>query len=107
MGLNQQSLMRSFSFEAFPSTASLACSACLFRMGGSVSRRLSRLCVPAFFRTMIDDGQRLGEIPGHIDARQAACALLGLMISIRVSARGRADKKLLSSIVRQAIRRLG
>ena len=55
-----------------------------------------------FFRRMVVKGQAAGEIPAGLDAVEAARALLGLFIGLRVLSRSRPEKALLRSIARQA-----
>lgn len=55
-----------------------------------------------FFRQSIERGKSGGEIPRHVDAQEAASALLGLLTGLRVLARSRAERKVLEPIARQA-----
>lgn len=55
-----------------------------------------------FFREMIESGQDGGDIPDHVDAPEAARALLGLYVGLRVFSRSRPEKALLRSLARQA-----
>jgi len=65
-----------------------------------VSRSLSEM--EAFFRDRIEQGQVAGEVGAGVDPVDAARALLGLFVAIRVFARSRPDAALLASIGRQA-----
>jgi len=56
-----------------------------------------------FFRTTIERGQEIGEIPGKVDAAETSRALLGLMIGMRVLARSLPDRSLLESIASRAM----
>ena len=60
-----------------------------------------------FFRTMIEEGQAQGEIGEEVSATDAARALLGLIIGLRVLARSRPEGPLLRSIENQAETLLG
>ena len=60
-----------------------------------------------FFRTMIEEGQAQGEIAEEVSATDAARALLGLIIGLRVLARSRPEAPLLRSIESQAETLLG
>ncbi len=55
-----------------------------------------------FFRRMVVKGQAAGEIPAGLDAVEAARALLGLFVGLRVLSRSRPEKALLRAIARQA-----
>jgi TetR/AcrR family transcriptional repressor of nem operon len=56
----------------------------------------------AFFRGRIEAGQRTGEIPDTVEAGEAARALLGLFIGLRVLSRSRPEPALLRSLRQQA-----
>ena len=58
--------------------------------------------IEAFFRETIETGQQVGEIPGSVDAAEVARALLGLMVGLRVLARGLPDKPVLEAIAARA-----
>ena len=58
--------------------------------------------VEAFFRARIDAGRAAGEISQAIDATEAARALLGLFIGLRVLTRSRPDGAVLRALARQA-----
>jgi len=53
-----------------------------------------------FFRSRVEDGQRLGTIASAHDPRDLARLLLGALISIRVLSRVKPDRELLSGLVR-------
>jgi len=55
-----------------------------------------------FFHQLIERGKSGGEIPSHVDAEEAASALLGLLTGLRVLARSRPERKVLEPIARQA-----
>lgn len=55
-----------------------------------------------FFIGTIEQGQGSCDIPDHVDATDAARALLALLIGLRVLARSLPDKAVLDSIVAQA-----
>lgn len=55
----------------------------------------------AFFRTMIVAGQESGTIPPTLDPDAVARTLLGLLLGMRVLARGGSRPEVLDSIVRQ------
>ncbi|MDH3740078.1 MAG: TetR/AcrR family transcriptional regulator [Hyphomicrobiales bacterium] len=55
-----------------------------------------------FFHQLIELGKSGGEIPGHVDAADAARALLGLLTGLRVLARSRPERQVLEPIARQA-----
>lgn len=56
----------------------------------------------AFFRTMIEQGQSSGEIPGTVDAADTAGSLLGLFVGLRVLSRSRPEPALLRAVGAQA-----
>jgi TetR/AcrR family transcriptional repressor of nem operon len=58
----------------------------------------------AFFERRVRDGQKTGQIPASIDAKEAAKALVTLVVGLRVLARGTFDAKGLESIRAQALR---
>jgi TetR/AcrR family transcriptional repressor of nem operon len=60
-----------------------------------------------FFRTMIEAGQKAGEIPASLRPAETARALLGLFVGLRVLARSRPEPKLLRAIAEQAAAMLG
>lgn len=64
--------------------------------------RAAILGIEDFFIDTIEQGQSTGDIPNHMDAVDAARALLALMIGLRVLARSLPDKAVLDSIVVQA-----
>jgi len=55
-----------------------------------------------FFRSMIEQGQEAGDIPGHVNPVETARTLLGLFVAIRVFARGRPEEPLLRTMASQA-----
>ena len=55
-----------------------------------------------FFRTMIERGQAAGEVPESVDPTDAARALLGLFVGLRVLARSRPEAPLLRALAVQA-----
>ncbi len=55
-----------------------------------------------FFRSSIEQAQTIGEISGDVDPAAAASVLLGLVLGLRVLARGGARRERLEAIVRQA-----
>ena len=61
----------------------------------------------AFFERRINDGQKTGRIPADIDAKEAAQALLTLVVGLRVLARGTFDAAGLEAIRAQALRTIG
>ena len=58
--------------------------------------------IEAFFKATIEKGQRIGEIPSHVDTAEVARALLGLMVGLRVLARSLPDKPVLDAIATRA-----
>jgi len=60
-----------------------------------------------FFRTMIEAGQKAGEIPATVRPAETASALLGLFVGLRVLARSRPEPRLLRAIADQAATMLG
>jgi len=54
------------------------------------------------FRDLIVEGQRTGEIPRHADPAKTARVLLGLLVGLRVLARGRPERPLLEALADQA-----
>jgi len=65
-----------------------------------VARGLSETEV--FFRDLVREGQKSGEIPAKIDPLQTARTLLGLLAGLRVLARSRPERPLLRALVDQA-----
>ena len=65
-----------------------------------VARGLAEM--EGFFRGRIEAGQRSGEIPAAVEAGEAARALLGLFVGLRVLSRSRPEPALLRSLRRQA-----
>lgn len=61
----------------------------------------------AFFRDSVLEGQRVGDIPSHVDPAHAARTLLGLLTGLRVLARSRPERPLLEALVNQAAALLG
>jgi len=61
----------------------------------------------AFFERRIRDGQKIGRIPASIDAKEAARALLTLVVGLRVLARGTFGAAGLEAIRAQALRTIG
>ena len=55
-----------------------------------------------FFRTMIQRGQAMGEIPPALDAAETAQGLLALLAGLRVLSRSRPEEALMRGIARQA-----
>jgi len=55
-----------------------------------------------FFRGRIEQGQAVGEIPGHVAPVDTARALLSLFVAIRVFSRSRPNGPLLRSVADQA-----
>ncbi|MGR3342757.1 MAG: TetR/AcrR family transcriptional regulator [Paracoccaceae bacterium] len=55
-----------------------------------------------FFRDMVEQGQEMGEIPGHIQAKSTAQGLMGLFTGLRVYCRSRPRDPQLSSLAQQA-----
>lgn len=66
----------------------------------AVARGLSE--TENFFHQLIEQGKSGGDIPGHVDAEEAASALLGLLTGLRVLARSRPERRVLEPIARQA-----
>ena len=60
-----------------------------------------------FFRSLIVEGKKLGEIKPRVDPSRAARALLGLLTGLRVLSRSRPEEELLRAVVRQAEDLLG
>ena len=69
-------------------------------IAGIVAQGLAEM--EAFFRGRIEAGQRAGEIPDTVEAGEAARALLGLFIGLRVLSRSRPEPALLRSLRHQA-----
>lgn len=65
-----------------------------------VARGLSE--TEAFFRDLVREGQRIGEIPAKTDPVPTARKLLGLLAGLRVLARSRPERPLLEALVDQA-----
>lgn len=63
--------------------------------------------IEGFFHRRILDGQQAGEIPAACLANDAAGHLLSVLLGVRVLARVRPERALLTSVVRQALRPLG
>jgi TetR/AcrR family transcriptional repressor of nem operon len=59
-------------------------------------------CTETSFRELIAEGQRIGEIRADIDPRRTARVLLGLLVGLRVLARGRPERPLLGALADQA-----
>ncbi len=59
--------------------------------------------IEEFFQRLIELGQARSEIPEHVDARETAKALFGLLLGIRVLARGAFDDAGLKAIANRAI----
>ena len=57
----------------------------------------------AFFRSMIENGQALGEIPKHVDPVRTAQALLGMLLGMRVLSRSGSTAGVLKAIAAQAV----
>jgi TetR/AcrR family transcriptional repressor of nem operon len=57
----------------------------------------------AFFRSMIESGQALGEIPKHVNAVRTAQALLGMLLGMRVLSRSGSATGVLKAIAAQAV----
>ena len=55
-----------------------------------------------YFRSLIVEGKKRGEIKPRVDPTQAARALLGLLVGLRVLSRGRPEPALLEAIAEQA-----
>ncbi|NNE24711.1 MAG: TetR/AcrR family transcriptional regulator [Rhizobiales bacterium] len=70
------------------------------RIAQAVAKGLSE--TEDFFHQLIELGKSDGEIPGHVDAGDAACSLLGLLTGLRVLARSRPERQVLEPIARQA-----
>lgn len=62
--------------------------------------------IEGFFVRMIRKGQASGEIPAQLDAADVGRGLLATLIGVIVLTRSRPDKRLLESIVAEAMRRL-
>jgi TetR/AcrR family transcriptional repressor of nem operon len=56
-----------------------------------------------FFRSMIERGQALGEIPKHVNAVRTAQALLGMLLGMRVLSRSGSAAGVLKAIAAQAV----
>lgn len=56
----------------------------------------------ATFRDLIVEGQEIGEIPQATDPARTARVLLGLLVGLRVLARGRPERPLLEALADQA-----
>lgn len=65
-----------------------------------VTRGLSETEV--YFRDLIREGQKIGEIPAKTDPLQTGRTLLGLLAGLRVLARSRPERPLLEALVDQA-----
>lgn len=57
----------------------------------------------SFLRAVIEDGKSRAEIPGNVEPRPAARALLGMLLGMQVLARSGADRRVLASISDQAM----
>lgn len=53
------------------------------------------------FRELIAEGRKIGEIPPHVDPVKTARVLLGLLVGLRVLARGRPERPLLQALADQ------
>jgi AcrR family transcriptional regulator len=60
--------------------------------------------IEAFFREMIERGQREGQIPAPVAAPSTAQALLSMLVGLRLLARGAADTGSLQAIRDGAMR---
>lgn len=58
--------------------------------------------IEAFFRSAIEEGKKLGEIPRHVEADSTSCALLGILLGIRVLSRSGTPKAAIEAVARQA-----
>ncbi len=56
----------------------------------------------AFFRDLVLEGQRIGDIPSHVDPVRTARRMLGLLTGLRVLARSRPERPLLEALADQA-----
>jgi TetR/AcrR family transcriptional repressor of nem operon len=56
----------------------------------------------AYFRDLVREGQRLGEIPPRVEPDETARTLLGLLIGLRVLARSRPERPLLEALAHRA-----
>lgn len=63
--------------------------------------------IEAFFRTAIEDGKKLREIPRGVEACATSRALLGMLLGIRVLSRSGAPKAAMDAVAKQAIALLG
>jgi len=54
------------------------------------------------FRELIVEGQTIGEIPAQVEPARTARVLLGLLVGLRVLARGRPERPLLEALADQA-----
>jgi TetR/AcrR family transcriptional repressor of nem operon len=63
--------------------------------------------IEAFFRRRLSDATRAGEIPPEVSAELSARHLLTVLLGIRVLARVRAERELLTGGVRQALLSMG
>ena len=70
------------------------------RIAEAVAKGLSE--TENFFHRLIEQGKSGGDIADHVDAEEAASALLGLLTGLRVLARSRPERKVLEPIARQA-----
>ncbi|MEE8272948.1 MAG: hypothetical protein V3R98_14660 [Alphaproteobacteria bacterium] len=55
-----------------------------------------------FFRDMVEEGRRVGEIAHRVEPAHTARALLGLLVGLRVLARSRPERALLEALADQA-----
>lgn len=62
--------------------------------------------IESFFRRMVVEGQRRGQIPDHLDPRSAARGLLSSFLGLIVLTRSRPEKALLRGAVEEAMRRI-
>ena len=60
--------------------------------------------VEAFFRKMIELGQKKKEVPANIDSQSTAKALMGTVVGIRVLGRGIYDRVALQALTEQSLR---
>lgn len=70
----------------------------------AIAREL--VLIEQFFRGRFEAGQRAGEIPAKHDAGDAARNLLAVLLGLRVLARVRPQRKLLTGAVRQVLKPL-
>jgi TetR/AcrR family transcriptional regulator, transcriptional repressor for nem operon len=75
------------------------------KLGREIARYIGE--IEEFFRRAVLAGQADGSIPAHLNSKDMARMLLGILLGIRVLARSRPEHALLEGMVRPALGLLG